>query len=167
VRTTAAAGVSIAFFALAPGVVAGFIPWYLTDGWTRSDADYGWELAVLGGALVVGGVSVLVYAFARYVIEGRGTPAPAAPTELLVVGGLNRYVRNPMYVAVVATILGQAMLLARTVLAVYAAAAFATMAAFTRWYEEPLLAQQFGSRYEAYCNTVPRWLPRLRSRSRN
>jgi len=159
--------VSVAFFALAPGVVAGFIPWYLTGGWARNEPGDGWVLAALGGALIVGGVSVLVHAFARYVIEGRGTPAPPAPTEQLVVGGLNRYVRNPMYVAVIATILGQALFLARPVLLVYAAAAFATMAAFTRWYEEPMLAQQFGSRYEAYCNEVPRWLPRVRGRSRN
>jgi protein-S-isoprenylcysteine O-methyltransferase Ste14 len=166
VRTSAAAAGSIAFFALAPGVVAGFVPWYLTGGWARRASSDGWVLAAIGGALVAGGVAVLVHAFARYVIDGRGTPAPVAPTERLVLSGLNRYVRNPMYVAVVATILGQALLLARPVLLVYALGAFATMAAFTRWYEEPRLAQRFGSRYETYCREVPRWLPRLRTRSR-
>jgi protein-S-isoprenylcysteine O-methyltransferase Ste14 len=167
VREPAAAVVSAAFFALAPGLVAGVIPWYLTDGWARNEPSDGWILAALGGALIVGGVAVLVHAFARYVIEGRGSPAPAAPTERLVVGGLNRYVRNPMYVAVIATILGQALFLSRPVLLVYAAGAFATMAAFTRWYEEPVLAQQFGARYETYCKEVPRWLPRVRSRSKS
>jgi len=167
VRKPAAAVTSVAFFALAPGVVAGMVPWYLTNGWTRNDPRNGWLLALPGVALVVAGVAVLVDAFARYVIEGFGTPAPVAPTERLVVHGLNRYVRNPMYLAVVATIVGQALLLARPVLLVYAAIAFATMAAFTRWYEEPTLAQRFGSQYEAYCNRVPRWLPRVRHRSKN
>jgi protein-S-isoprenylcysteine O-methyltransferase Ste14 len=162
VRKPAAAVTSVAFFALAPGVVAGFIPWYVTNGWTRNDPRYGWLLALPGVALVIAGVAVLVHAFVHYVKEGFGTPAPIAPTERLVVGGLNRYVRNPMYLAVVATIVGQALLLARPVLLTYAAIAFATMAAFTRWYEEPTLAQRFGSEYEAYCNEVPRWLPRVR-----
>jgi protein-S-isoprenylcysteine O-methyltransferase Ste14 len=167
VRKPAAAVTSVAFFALAPGVVAGVVPWYLTNGWTRNDPRNGWLLALPGVALLVAGVAVLVHAFARYVIEGFGTPAPVAPTERLVVGGLNRYVRNPMYLAVVATIVGQALLLARPVLLVYAAIAFATIAAFTRWYEEPTLAQRFGPQYEAYCNKVPRWLPRVRHMSKN
>jgi protein-S-isoprenylcysteine O-methyltransferase Ste14 len=157
---------SVGFFALAPGLVAGVMPRYLTDGWTAGIAGGDLLLAVPGAALVVAGAAVLVHAFATYVVDGLGTPAPAAPTERLVVGGLNRYVRNPMYVAVVATIVGQALILARPVLLAYAAVAFATMAAFTRWYEEPVLAEQFGARYAAYCREVPRWLPRLRRSSR-
>jgi hypothetical protein len=100
-RKPAAALGSIGFFALAPGVVAGVLPWYLTDGWERRETCYGWLLVPLGATLVAVGGAALVYAFARYVTEGLGTPAPAAPTELVVVGGLNRCVRNPMYLAVV------------------------------------------------------------------
>ena len=166
-RKSAAAATSVVFFALAPGLVAGFVPWYLTNGWTRNDSRDRWLLEVLGIALVVASVAVLIYAFVRYVIEGLGTPAPVAPTERLVIGGLNRYVRNPMYLAVVATILGQALLVGRPILLVYAAIVFATMAAFTLWYEEPVLAQQFGSEYEDYCKQVPRWLPRVRHGSRD
>jgi protein-S-isoprenylcysteine O-methyltransferase Ste14 len=151
---------SIGFFALAPGVVAGVLPWYLTDGWARHDPGYGWPVVAVGAALVVAGSAALVYTFARYVHDGLGTPAPAAPTERLVIGGLNRYVRNPMYLAVVATIVGQALILAEPVLLAYGTTVFAAMAAFTRWYEEPFLAHRFGAQYDAYRQRVPRWVPR-------
>jgi protein-S-isoprenylcysteine O-methyltransferase Ste14 len=152
--------VSVAFFALAPGFVAGVVPWYLTSGWERNDMSAGWLLGVAGGMLIVAGAAVLVSGFVRYVTEGVGTPAPVAPTERLVVGGLNRYVRNPMYLAVVATIVGQALVLARAVLLDYATVAFMTTATFTRLYEEPALTRRFGNQYRAYCQKVPRWLPR-------
>jgi protein-S-isoprenylcysteine O-methyltransferase Ste14 len=106
--------------------------------------------------------AVLVSAFARFVVEGIGTPAPVAPTERLVVGGLYRYVRNPVYLAVGATIVGQALLLGRPVLLVYALAFAATVAAFVHGYEEPTLAHRFGDDYEKYRRAVPAWRPRLR-----
>ena len=93
---------------------------------------------------------MLLHAFARFVVEGVGTPAPVAPTERLVVGGLYRYVRNPMYVAVATAILGQALLLGRPVLLAYAALFMTVVAAFVRLYEEPTLARQFGDEYAAY-----------------
>ena len=101
-------------------------------------------------------------AFARFVVEGFGTPAPVAPTERLVVGGPYRYVRNPMYLAVGATIVGQALLLGRPILLLYAAAFAVVVLAFVRGYEEPTLAQQFGAEYEDYRRAVPGWRPRLR-----
>jgi protein-S-isoprenylcysteine O-methyltransferase Ste14 len=158
-KPTAAIG-TIGFFALAPGVVAFVLPGYLTDGWARHQPRYGWPGMVAGAALVAAGVQRL-YTFARYVTDGLGTPAPAAPTERLVVGGLNRYVRNPMYVSVVITIVGQSLILAKPVLLAYAATVFAAHAAFTRWYEEPFLAHRFGAQYDAYRQRVPRWVPRL------
>jgi protein-S-isoprenylcysteine O-methyltransferase Ste14 len=117
---------------------------------------------VIGATLLALSAVVLVQAFVRFVREGHGTPAPVAPTERLVVGGLYRYVRNPMYVAVVGAIVGQALLLGRPVLVVYAAVAGACMAAFVRGYEEPLLAARYGEQYRAYRRAVPGWLPRLR-----
>src|SRR3712207_7162361 len=109
-KARAAAG-SVAFLCLAPGVVAGVVPWWISE-W-RSSGPYPLDevFRVVGGALVVGGLGVLLHAFVRFVVEGLGTPAPVAPTEHLVVGGLYRHVRNPMYVAVVAIIEGQALLL--------------------------------------------------------
>jgi protein-S-isoprenylcysteine O-methyltransferase Ste14 len=159
VRRARAALGSAVFLAAAPGVMAGVVPWALT-GWRSSVTPP--ALAVLGGLLVVAGAAVLLHAFGQFVVEGRGTPAPVAPTDRLVVGGLYRHVRNPMYVAVVATILGQALVLGRPVLLVYAALFWLVVASFVRLYEEPTLAQRYGRQYASYRRAVPAWLPRLR-----
>ncbi|MEU4170739.1 isoprenylcysteine carboxylmethyltransferase family protein [Streptomyces sp. NPDC026665] len=158
-RKSAAAVGSSVFMALAPGTVAGLVPWLLT----RWQSGHGWlPVRVLGGVLVAAGAAVLVHAFVRFVVEGLGTPAPVAPTEHLVVGGLYRYVRNPMYVAVVTVIAGQGLLLARPVLLAYAALAGAAMWAFATRYEEPTLLRTFGAEYARYRRAVPGWRPRLR-----
>jgi protein-S-isoprenylcysteine O-methyltransferase Ste14 len=158
-RARAAAG-SAAFFVLAPGVVAGLIPWLLT-GWETGERD--WRVVrATGVALVAAGALVLVPAFLRFVREGVGTPAPVAPPAHLVVGGVYRLVRNPMYLAVEAVIVGQALVLGRLVLLAYAAVVGAAFAAFVRWYEEPALERRFGAEYEEYRQAVPAWRPRLR-----
>jgi len=158
-RVRAAVG-SAVFFVLAPGVVAGVVPWWLT-GWRARALPAWWlPLRVAGVVLVVAGAGVLVHAFARFVAEGLGTPAPVAPTRELVVGGLYRYVRNPMYLAVLAAIVGQALVLGQLVLLPYAAVVAAAFVAFVHWYEEPTLAEQFGARYQAYRQAVPGWWPR-------
>ena len=157
-RARAAAG-SLVFLLVAPGVMAGLVPWLLT-GW---DSTEPWvPLRVAGALLIAAGLAVLLHAFARFVIEGVGTPAPVAPTERLVVGGLYRHVRNPMYVAVTATIAGQALLLGRPVLLAWAALFLAVTAGFVHFYEEPLLSRQYGEQYERYRRAVPGWWPRLR-----
>jgi protein-S-isoprenylcysteine O-methyltransferase Ste14 len=145
------------FFALAPGVVAGLVPWLLT-GWETGDMPLAGRAA--GVLLIAAGLPVIVHAFARFVTEGGGTPAPVAPTEHLVVGGLYRWVRNPMYVAVGAVIAGQALLLGRWVLAAYLAVFLATVVAFVRGYEEPTLRARYGDEYDAYRRAVPGWWPR-------
>jgi protein-S-isoprenylcysteine O-methyltransferase Ste14 len=156
-RNTAAAG-SVLFFVVTPGTVAGLVPWWLT-GWQRG-ASYAVPLRWAGAFLVAVGSLVLVHAFVRFAREGLGTPAPVAPTEHLVVGGLYRYVRNPMYLAVLATITGQALILGRPVLLVYGAAVGLAVGAFVHWYEEPALTRKYGAEYEAYRNAVPGWWPR-------
>jgi protein-S-isoprenylcysteine O-methyltransferase Ste14 len=148
------------FFAVAPAVVAGLVPWLLT-GW-RSGTGYGPLPRALGAVLLVAGAAVLLHAFGRFVVEGAGTPAPVAPTERLVVGGLYRYVRNPMYLAVLAAIVGQALLLGRPVLFAYAVVVAAAFVAFVRGYEEPTLARRFGAQYATYRRAVPGWWPRPR-----
>jgi protein-S-isoprenylcysteine O-methyltransferase Ste14 len=155
----AAAVGSAIFLALAPGVVAGVVPWLVT-GWESKHPPL--ALQILGALLIATGAAVLVEAFARFVIEGIGTPAPVAPTQRLVVGGLYRHVRNPMYVAVASTIVGQALLLGQWGLLAYAALFAAVVATFVLGYEEPTLSQQFGAEYEEYSRAVPRWWPRLR-----
>lgn len=103
---------------------------------------------------------MLVHAFARFVVEGIGTPALIAPPTHLVVGGLYRYVRNPMYLAVIATILGQALLLWRPVLLGYAGLVAAAMVTFVLGHEQPALTRKFGSEYTTYRRAVPGWWPR-------
>ena len=162
-RTSAAATGTAVFFALAPGTVAGLVPWLLT-GWQPGAPFAVWAPVRLAGAvLVVAGAAVLVDAFVRFVVEGLGTPTPVAPTAHLVVSGLYRYVRNPMYLAVTATILGQALLLWRPALLIYGAFVAAAFVAFVLGYEQPTLHRQFGASYQAYRQAVPGWWPRLRA----
>jgi protein-S-isoprenylcysteine O-methyltransferase Ste14 len=160
-RPTAAVG-SAVFFLAAPGMVAGLIPWLLTRWQARELLPYWAPMRVLGGILLVAGLIALIRAFVRFVMEGLGTPAPIAAPERLVVGGVYRYVRNPMYVAVLAAIVGQGLLLGQLGLLLYAAATWLVVAAFVRWYEEPTLTRRFGEDYETYRRAVPAWWPRLR-----
>jgi protein-S-isoprenylcysteine O-methyltransferase Ste14 len=159
-KSTAAVGSSI-FFAAAPGIVAGLIPWWLTSwkaatGWTSTASL---PVRLVGWALLVVGAVVLIRAFARFVTEGLGTPAPIAPPQH-VIGGAYRYVRNPMYLAVLGTILGQALVLGRPVLLGYTAAVALAVTTFVHWYEEPALTRQFGDDYQQYRANVPGWRPR-------
>ena len=119
-RATTAVG-SIIFFCAAPGTVAGLIPYWLTR-WE----SHNWHAATipartLGIALVAIGLVVVAHSFYHFVVEGHGTPAPAAPPTTLVVQGFYRFVRNPMYVALLMLIFGQALLLGRFILMGYAA----------------------------------------------
>ena len=157
-RARAAAG-SLVFLVVAPGVAAGLVPWLLT-GWDSTDPPV--ALQAVGAALIAAGSAVLLGTFARFVVDGIGTPAPVAPPRHLVVGGLYRHVRNPMYVAVTATIVGQAALLGRPALLLYALAFMAAVAAFVYGYEQPVLSERFGAEYERYRDNVPAWWPRLR-----
>ncbi|HEX2681978.1 MAG TPA: isoprenylcysteine carboxylmethyltransferase family protein [Candidatus Dormibacteraeota bacterium] len=156
-RRLAAALGSAIFFAIAPVGVAGLVPWLLT-GWRSNPQST--TLRVLGFLLILASVPVLVMAFARFVTEGIGTPAPVAPTQHLVVGGLYRYVRNPMYLSVVCAIVGQALILGQLSLIAYAIVAGAAMFAFATWVEEPSLVERFGAEYETYRRNVPGWWPR-------
>lgn len=157
-RARAVAG-SLLFLVVAPGVVAGLIP-YLLTGWER-DGDVGALATVAGWLLVAGGLAALLPSFARFALQGLGTPAPVAPTEHLVVTGLYRHVRNPMYVAVASIIGGQALLFRSTGVLWWMLVFMAAVWTFVRLYEEPALARQFGTSYARYRDAVPGWWPRL------
>jgi protein-S-isoprenylcysteine O-methyltransferase Ste14 len=150
---------SALFLLVAPGTVAGLVPWLLTGWESRS---WPWPLRAVGALLLAAAVLALLSAFARFAREGIGTPAPVAPTQRLVVGGLYRHVRNPMYVAVVGAVLGQGLLLGQPVLLAYGAGLWAVFAAFVHGYEEPVLLDTYGEEYEHFRAAVPAWLPRLR-----
>jgi protein-S-isoprenylcysteine O-methyltransferase Ste14 len=152
---------SVVFFVFAPFTLAGLVPWWMT-GWQFQPPFLGLELMrFIGAIMLLAGVPALVDAFARFALEGLGTPAPIAPTRNLVVTGLFRYVRNPIYIAVVAVILGQALLMGDWRLIVYGALLWLSFHVFVVAYEEPTLEQMFGKDYEAFRAAVPRWIPRL------
>jgi len=157
-RTSAALG-SVVWLVLAPGTVCGLVPWLIT-GWRQPADPASWVDAV-GWVLVLAGGAVLGHAFLAFAWHGRGTPAPAAPTERLVVEGAYRYVRNPMYVAVVVLVLGQVLLFATGGLFAYLVVIALAQGAFVRGYEEPTLREAYGPSYDEFCDHVPRWLPRL------
>jgi protein-S-isoprenylcysteine O-methyltransferase Ste14 len=159
-RRSAAAAGSAFFFLLAPGVVAGLVPWWLT-GWRAAPA---WPASLRGAgvAVILVAAAALVSCFVGFVLQGAGTPAPVAPTARLVIGGLYRHVRNPMYLSVLALVAGQALALGRPALLAYGAAVLVAVVAFVRGYEEPTLRARYGAEYEVYRREVPGWCPRLR-----
>jgi protein-S-isoprenylcysteine O-methyltransferase Ste14 len=152
---------TIVFLFLAPGIVAGVIPWILT-GWRVPDwGGWFWPVVIVSAIVILGGVAVLLDAFARFA-RADGTPAPPAPTAHLVVVGPYRFVRNPMYLAVLAVILGQALLFGSWATLLYAAIAFVVVALFVAFYEQPTLLRTYGDEYREYCANVRAWIPRLR-----
>lgn len=162
-RTTAAT-VSTAFFAVGPGLVAVAGPWWVSR-WQLHEPFPAWAMVPLravGALLLAAGLVILAQAFVRFVVEGFGTPIPAAPPDRLVVGGLYRYVRNPMYLGLFAAVIGQAMVFGNGWLLVYAAVIAVPAVLFVRLYEEPKLRRSFGADYERYRAAVPGWWPRVR-----
>ncbi|MXW52119.1 MAG: isoprenylcysteine carboxylmethyltransferase family protein [Gammaproteobacteria bacterium] len=153
---------SFVFFLAAPAVIAGAIPFALV-GWTMELPLLGLPGERLVGIVAVGaGLVGLLDCFARFALEGRGTPSPVEQTEVLVVSGLYRFVRNPMYVCVLAMVAGQALLFGKAWLLPYAGVLLIAFHLFVTFYEEPNLRRRFGTSYENYCLHVRRWRPRLR-----
>jgi protein-S-isoprenylcysteine O-methyltransferase Ste14 len=158
-RIKAAIG-STVFFLLAPAIVAGLIPWWITGRHFPAPLAP-WPIATLGAILAIAGLAVLVDCFVRFAWQGVGTPAPVAPTRHLVVTGAYRYVRNPMYVGVLAIILGQVLVFASLPLLIYGGLAWLATHVFVLLYEEPTLRRTYGAEYETFTAAVPRWIPRL------
>lgn len=153
---------SLAVLVAGPGTVTVLVPWLITGGqvgppFLGSGATLG-----IGAALLGVGLFVLLDSFGRFAWSGLGTPAPVAPAKVLVVEGAYRLVRNPMYLAVLAMVAGEALLLASPAMLVYAVLLAAAFYLFVRIYEEPWLRSRFGADYEAYCARTPGWLPGLR-----
>ena len=152
---------SVIFLVAAPGIVAGLIPWWIS-GWQMMPALGGIEpLRWVGILLLLLGGALLTETFTRFALQGRGTPAPIYPTEKLVVTGSYRFVRNPMYVAVVSLILGQALLFGSLPVLAYGAAIWLIVHLFVISYEEPTLERSFGEQYRRYKANVRRWIPRF------
>lgn len=151
--------VSLVWFVLAPVMVGGVVPWWITR-WGGSAP--GVEARdVVGAVLVVVGALVVAVCFVQFTVQGRGTPMPAAPTETLVVSGIYRFVRNPMYVGVGAAIAGQALAFQSWGCLVWLGVVALAFAAFVYGYEQPTLSRDYGAAYDRYREAVPGWWPRL------
>lgn len=161
IRKVSAVLGSAIFLVIAPGFVAGLAPWWISR-WRLGAPFFGLTLLRVGGGLLITlGLIVVLDSFARFALQGLGTPAPVFPTRHLVVTGLYRYVRNPMYVAVVSAILGQGLLFGNVTLLEYGAIVWLLFHLFVLIYEEPTLRASFGPEYKAFCAEVPRWIPRV------
>ena len=151
---------TLIFTILVPGTVAGIVPWLLlqSSGEVAHLTPSLWLVGLLPGLV---GVGLYFWCAGAFTFIGKGTPAPIDAPIFLVREGPYQWVRNPMYLAVLSVIIGEAMLFHALLLVGYALLVWMVMHLFVVFFEEPSLRLQFGESYEAYLRTVPRWLPRF------
>jgi protein-S-isoprenylcysteine O-methyltransferase Ste14 len=155
---------TLIFTVFVPGTVAGYVPWRLRQGSVAMVTGAQQWAAI---AVITIGIAIYLYtAFWGFALMGGGTPAPIAPTKILVVKGLHRFVRNPMYIGVALVIGGQAWLFHSWHIGIYMVGMLLTAHMFVIVYEEPTLHQQFGEEYDRYRASVPRWIPKFRLKFR-
>ena len=143
-------------FLLLPGIVAGLVPWLLvrSDPWRGR----GW----MPGFIVLGiGLGVLLWCTVAFYQRGQGTLAPWDPPQHLVVSGLYRHTRNPMYIGVLLTIWGWALATTSPILGIYGMVCAAAFHLRILFYEEPALSRLFGKEWDEYVTNTPRWMPRF------
>jgi len=154
---------TLIFSILAPGTVAGVIPWLLVQG-------SGGAVLVIPSIWMVGflpllvGVGLYLWCAGAFTFIGKGTPAPFDAPKFLVKEGPYQWVRNPIYIGILLVVIGEAILFRSFLLVGYALLVGAVVHLFVVFVEEPSLHRQFGEGYEAYLRTVPRWLPRCHRR---
>lgn len=157
---------TLIFTVIVPGTVAVWIPYRLVSAPGASGSLPLGAFKYAGIPMILIGASIYLWCAWDFTFAGRGTPAPIDPPKELVVRGLYRYVRNPMYVGVLSAIVGQALWFESRVLFGYAGLVFLGFFAFVLLYEEPTLHRKFGDAYQRYRDTVPRWIPRMRRSTR-
>ena len=160
-RAVALLGSAI-FLVLAPGTLTVYLPWAVCHWHFASPLPGFLAFRIAGTVMMAAGLPVLLDSFARFAIQGRGTPAPVAPPQCLVATGLYRYTRNPMYVGVSLLLFGQGLFFGCVRLLAYGVFVWLGFFAFVILYEEPALNRKFGKEYEDFCARVPRWIPRLK-----
>ena len=153
---------SVLFLVAAPGTLVVLVPFWISH-WRVAPPLVGFVgFRVLGALLMAAGLPVLLDSFARFALKGLGTPAPIAPPERLVVTGLYRHVRNPIYVALTSLIVGQALFFGDVRLLAYGLGVWAFFHIWVLALEEPELRSRFGAEYRDFCAHVRRWIPRLK-----
>lgn len=155
---------SLLWIVLLPGIVAGYVPWRFF-GLGNVRLDVGNPVQLLGLLGIGAGAALLGMCVWEFASSGRGTLSPVDPPRELVVRGLYRYVRNPMYLSVTAIVLGEALLDRSRALLLYWGAWFALANLFVLLYEEPALRRRFGPSYDEYARRVSRWLPLVKRRT--
>lgn len=155
---------TLIFTLLVPGTILGIVPWLLlhASGEAVMPSSF-WLIGLLPFLL---GVILYFWCAGAFTFIGKGTPAPIDEPVFLVREGPYRWVRNPMYLGVFSVLLGEIILFHSLSLLVLLLVAGTAVHLFVTFYEEPHLTRQFGESYEGYLRTVPRWLPRFRSRDR-
>jgi protein-S-isoprenylcysteine O-methyltransferase Ste14 len=154
---------SLLWTILLPGFFAGYMPWRYF-GLNRAGLNLFSPTGAIGFLFIGLGILLLAACVLEFARSGRGTLSPLDPPRHLVVGGLYRYVRNPMYLSVTVIVLGEALAARSLALAVYWAIWFLGANLFVVAYEEPKLRRQFGASYDEYSRQVRRWIPRFRFR---
>lgn len=144
------------FTILYPGTVTLLVPWLILR---HSSWIVPGFAAIPGAALLLTGIAIYLWCAREFAIKGHGTPAPYDPPRTVVRTGLYRYSRNPMYLGIVAILLGETLIAFSLGLAIYTVAVFLTFHLRVLLYEEPVLRRQFGSDYDDYSRKVPRWFP--------
>jgi protein-S-isoprenylcysteine O-methyltransferase Ste14 len=152
---------NLVFTIFIPGTVAVYVPLLIAHRRLFSSPVILW---IIGSILWIAGSVIYLWTVSDFATSGGGTPLPADPPRKLVVRGLYRYVRNPMYLGVLMIILGWAAVFSDAWLGVYAVGVALLVHWFVVFYEEPRLRQLFGSQYDEYCKKVGRWLPRRMGR---
>jgi protein-S-isoprenylcysteine O-methyltransferase Ste14 len=149
------------FTIIVPGTVAIYIPyWLLSSSSVPALLPMG-VFRYFGILLALLGAAIYFWCAWDFTFAGKGTPAPIDPPKMLVVKGLYRHIRNPMYAGVLTLLAGEAWFFASRQLFIYAGVIFLLFNLFVIFHEEPALQRQFGESYRRYCAAVPRWIPRL------
>ena len=149
---------TLLFTIFVPGFVAVWLPYQLARPISKPPLD---AITIIAGLLSGLGAAAYVSTAWNFAYHGSGTPAPMDPPKTLIARGLHRYVRNPMYVAVLLVVVGQAVLFRAWPPLIYGAALWVLFHLFVLFYEEPALEKKFGASYEEYRRSVPRWIPRF------
>ena len=151
---------NILFTVFVPGTVAVYLPLRVVSR-PPATLSFDWRPGQIAALLpLLLGAAIYFWCLWDFAVSGRGTPAPIDAPKRLVVRGLYRYIRNPMYVGVLLVIIGWAVFLPSKQVLVYGAVVGICFHGFVVLIEEPLLKSKFGEAYLEYCKEVGRWLPR-------
>lgn len=146
---------------IGPGSVIVFIPCLIMSFFGPPDFYKIGHSQYIGIIPILMGLIISLWCFYDFISVGKGTPVPTDPPEKLVIIGMYRFVRNPMYIGILFLLFGEAVFFKSFALLGYTACIYCLFHIFIIGFEEPMLKSRFGKEYEKYCNTVPRWLIRL------